>query len=119
MAQKVVNQFNGEIPDNLPDLMSLPGVARKTGNVVMNVWHNEASGIVVDTHVGRISRLLGLASGKSADKIAAKLEAVVPRNHWIRFSMQLIDHGRAVCIARRPQCAECQLRALCPSSSDE
>ncbi len=116
MAQKVVDQFNGEIPDNLPDLMSLPGVARKTANVVMNVWHNEASGIVVDTHVGRISRLLGLASGKSADKIASELEAVVPREHWIRFSMQLIDHGRAVCIARRPQCAECQLRSLCPSA---
>ena len=116
MAQRVEEQFHGEIPGNLKDLMSLPGVARKTANVVMNVWHNEASGIVVDTHVGRISRLLGLASGKSADAVANQLEKIVPRDHWIRFSMQLIDHGRAVCIARRPLCGECGLNPVCPSA---
>ena len=116
MAQMVAEDFDGEIPATLEQLMKLPGVARKTANVVLNVWHRKASGVVVDTHVSRISRLLGLTKQKTADKIADDLEKTLPRETWIRISLQFIQLGREVCVARRPDCPACVLRDVCPSS---
>jgi endonuclease-3 len=116
MARKVVEEFGGEIPATFQELVALPGVARKTANVLLNVWHDRASGVVVDTHVARISRLLGLADAEDPDKIADTLEAKLPRRSWIRFSLQLIEHGRAVCIARRPDCPGCVLNDVCPGA---
>ena len=116
MAQMVVGDFNGTIPETLEELMRLPGVARKTANVVLNVWYGQLSGVVVDTHVGRITRLLGVTSEKNPDKVADDLESKIPRSHWERFSLQLIEHGRHVCIARRPDCGVCMLNDLCPSA---
>jgi len=117
MAQRVVDVYGGEIPDSLEDLLTLPGVARKTAHVLLNVWYKRASGIVVDTHVARISRLLGWTRHTAPDRIAADLEAIIPREHWIRLSIQLIEHGRNICIARRPQCHACFLNDLCPSAN--
>jgi endonuclease-3 len=117
MAQRVLAEFGGDIPEEFDDLVSLAGVARKTANVVLGEWYKQANGVVVDTHVGRISKLLGLTKAKSPDAIGRDLEAALPRDHWIRFSLQLIDHGRAVCVARRPACARCTLADLCPSAS--
>jgi endonuclease-3 len=117
MAQRVVSVYGGEIPDTLDDLLTLPGVARKTAHVLLNVWHQRASGIVVDTHVARITRLLGWTRQSAPERIATDLEAMVPREHWIRVSLQLIEHGRNVCIARRPKCDMCFLNDLCPSAN--
>lgn len=116
MARRVLDAYDGEIPDALEDLLSLPGVARKTANVLLNVWHGRASGIVVDTHVARLSRLLGWTNRSAADAIADDLETLIPRERWIRISLQLIAHGRNVCVARRPKCGECFLNDLCPSA---
>ena len=116
MAQRVVEVYGGDIPEDFDDLVSLPGVARKTANVVIGEWYGRPNGVVVDTHVGRISSLLGLADAKSPDKMAEALEAILPQGHWIRFSLQLIDHGRAVCVARRPDCDACTLSDLCPGA---
>jgi endonuclease III len=118
MAQRVVETYAGDIPEAFDDLVSLPGVARKTANVVIGEWYGRPNGVVVDTHVGRICRLLGLADAKSPDKVAETLEGILPRDHWIRFSLQLIDHGRAVCVARRPECGACALADLCPGAQD-
>ena len=117
MAQRVVETYGGDIPEEFDDLVSLPGVARKTANVVIGEWFGRPNGVVVDTHVGRISRLLGLSDAKGPDKMAQELEAILPRDHWIRFSLQRIDHGRAVCVARRPECDACSLSDLCPSAA--
>jgi endonuclease-3 len=116
MAQRVVDTYGGSIPDDFDALVSLPGVARKTANVVIGEWFGRANGVVVDTHVGRISRLLGLADAKSPDKVAETLEGILPQDRWIRFSLQLIDHGRAVCVARRPKCDACSLSDVCPGA---
>lgn len=116
MAETVVSEFGGEIPATLEELMSLAGVARKTANVLLNVWHKRASGIVVDTHVTRISKLLGLTEQSAPEKIAADLETQIPRDHWIRISLQFIHLGREICVARRPKCGECFLSDLCPSA---
>ena len=116
MARRVRDEFGGEIPDEFDDLVTLPGVARKTANVVLGEWHKRPNGVVVDTHVGRISTLLGLSAAKGPDKIAADLEAALPQDHWIRFSLQLIEHGRQVCVARRPDCAACTLADICPTA---
>ena len=116
MGERVANEFGGEIPDNFDDLMTLPGVARKTANVIMNVWYKKASGVVVDTHVKRISGLLGWSSAKSPDAVSKELEALIPEDHWIPVSLQMIELGRNICIARRPQCSECFLNDLCPSA---
>ncbi len=112
-CKDIVERFNGEIPGTLEELISLSGVGRKTANVVLNhIFHVPA--IVVDTHVGRISRHLGLTREKNPTKVEFALMKILPEETWIPWNHQLIKHGRTVCIARRPHCGQCQLRALCP-----
>jgi endonuclease-3 len=108
----LVEKFNGEIPDNLEDLVSLSGIGRKTANLVLGEVYG-IPGIVVDTHVLRLSRLIGLTKNTDATKVEFDLMEVVPRDEWIRFSNLLILHGRAICIARRPKHGECQIVDLC------
>jgi endonuclease-3 len=110
----LVERHGGEVPTTLAELVTLPGVGRKTANVVLGVGFGRAEGIVVDTHVGRICRRLDLTRRADAVRAERDLVAVVPRAQWIVFSHQLIDHGRAVCLARRPRCAGCGLADLCP-----
>ena len=112
-AQKIVNDFGGQVPKTMDELLSIPGVARKTANVVLGSWYGIADGVVVDTHVLRISRRLELTKNVDPPKIEQDLMKVIPRNKWIDFSHQIIHHGRAICIARKPKCAECPLENLC------
>jgi endonuclease-3 len=111
----LIEEFDGEVPDRLEDLVRLPGVARKTANVVSSEL-GHAQGIVVDTHVRRLSQRLGLTRNEDPVKIERDLQRVVPRPDWARFPHLMIWHGRRVCIARRPLCEECVLEDLCPSS---
>jgi endonuclease-3 len=115
MAQGVVERFDGEIPVALDDLVTLPGVGRKTGNVVRSVWFHEP-GLPVDTHVTRLSARLKLTNETDAVKIEHDLGGIVPPTEWGLFSLRLIEHGRRVCDARRPECSECALAGLCPSA---
>lgn len=112
-AKKVVADFGGEVPHNMADLLTLPGVARKTANVVLGSWFKIAEGVVVDTHVHRISRRLELSKNNDPQKIEQDLMGVIPREKWILFSHQVIWHGRKLCIARKPKCAECALENIC------
>lgn len=112
-ARKVMNDFGGEVPRTMDELLTIPGVARKTANVVLGSWFKIADGVVVDTHVHRISRRLELTKNTEPVKIEQDLMQVIPRSHWILFSHQIIHHGRAICIARRPKCADCSLENLC------
>jgi endonuclease-3 len=114
MAQALVDRFDGELPRDLEDMVSLPGVGRKTANVVLGTVYGIASGVVVDTHVKRISNLLGLTTSQNPDIIERDLMAVLPRKEWVDFSHRLIHHGRRICIARRPKCRVCPLLKLCP-----
>lgn len=116
MANALVEHHGGEVPSTMDELTPLPGVGRKTANVVLGNAFGKNEGVVVDTHVGRISQLLGLTKQTDAVKIENDLIALVPRKEWTLFSHLLIHHGRAVCIARRPRCEECVLSDLCPSS---
>ncbi|HYG99221.1 MAG TPA: endonuclease III [Terriglobales bacterium] len=112
-ARKVVSEFGGNIPNDMDQLLSLPGVARKTANVVLGTWFGKAEGVVVDTHVHRISRRLELTTNDEPQKIEQDLMRVIPREHWISFAHQIILHGRALCIARKPKCADCPLENIC------
>jgi endonuclease-3 len=114
-AKKIVAEFGGKVPETLAELITIPGAARKTANVVLGVSFGKAEGVVVDTHVFRISRRLELAKGDSAEKVEQELMQVLPRDRWISFSHQLIAHGRKVCVARNPKCRECNLEPLCRS----
>lgn len=113
MAQGVVEHHGGEIPHTLEELVQLPGVGRKTANVVMGTAFGIASGLVVDTHVKRIASLLGLTKATQPEKVEADLMPLLPECEWVNFSHRLIHHGRRVCIARRPKCTECPLLDLC------
>lgn len=113
-CQALVERHGGEVPRDLAALVKLPGVGRKTANVVLGSGFGRAEGVVVDTHVGRISRRLGLTKQSDAVRAERDLMAVLPREHWIGFSHRLIEHGRTVCSARRPKCEACPLAALCP-----
>ena len=113
MAISIVNDFQGEVPDNMDDLVKLAGVGRKTANVVLGNWFNNSAGVVVDTHVKRITNLLGLTNHKEPEKIEQDLNLIVPKKHWDQFSLWLIAHGRETCIARRPQCDKCMFAKLC------
>jgi endonuclease-3 len=104
----------GEVPREMDELVKLPGVGRKTANVVLGTAYGIASGVVVDTHVARISRRLGLSEQKDPEKIERDLMALVPKKRWIALSHEMIQHGRRVCAARRPRCDDCPLEALCP-----
>jgi endonuclease III len=116
MAQALVERHGGEVPETMADLVALPGVGRKTANVVLGTWFGKNEGIVVDTHVQRLATLLGLTRETQPEKIERDLMALVPRARWTWFSHTLILHGRRVCIARRPRCEECVVNSLCPSS---
>jgi endonuclease-3 len=113
-CQALVERHGSEVPRTLEELVRLPGVGRKTANVVLGSGFGLPSGVVVDTHVGRISRRLGLTRHADAVKAERDLIAAIPKSHWIVFSHRLIEHGRAVCTARRPRCEECLLAGLCP-----
>jgi len=112
-ARKVVGEFGGEVPRTMDELLQIPGVARKTANVVLGTWYKIADGVVVDTHVHRISRRLELTKNDDPQKIEQDLMRVVPRDKWILFAHQIILHGRALCLARSPKCADCPLENLC------
>lgn len=115
-AKGVVERFAGEVPDNMDDLLTLPGAARKTANVVLGTWFGKATGVVVDTHVQRISRRLDLTKNDDPKKIEQDLIKILPNKRWVLFSHQLIHHGRQVCVARKPRCAECNFSSLCYAS---
>ena len=114
-AAKIVTDFDGKVPQTLAELITIPGAARKTANVVLGVCFGKAEGVVVDTHVFRIARRLGLAKGDTPQKVEQELMRILPQDHWIAFSHQLIHHGRQVCIARKPKCDRCNLEQLCHS----
>ena len=112
-ARAVVNQFGGRVPETMDELLSLPGVARKTANVVLGSWFGKPDGVVVDTHVHRISRRLELTRAEDPKNIEQDLMKVIPQTRWIDFSHEVIHHGRALCFARAPRCMECPLEKLC------
>ena len=112
-AKKITEEFGGKVPQTLAELTTVPGAARKTANVVLGVCFGKAEGVVVDTHVFRIARRLGLAKGDTPQKVEQELMKVLPHEHWIRFAHQLIHHGRQVCDARKPKCDRCNLEPLC------
>lgn len=116
MAQALVERFDGDVPTDLDDLVTLPGVGRKTGNVVRSVAF-DLPGLPVDTHVGRLSRRLGLTRETDPVKVELDLNRYLPGEEWGRFSLRLILHGRRVCDARRPRCEECTLADICPSAT--
>ena len=115
MSARLVEQHRGEVPADMAALVGLAGVARKTANVVMGTAFGRPAGVVVDTHVARLAGRLGLTSHTDPTRIERDLVAQVPRSRWTRFSLQLIDHGRQVCLARRPRCADCMLARRCPA----
>jgi endonuclease-3 len=112
-AQKIVSEFGGKVPDEMEKLLTVPGAARKTSNVVLGSWFGKAEGVVVDTHVYRISRRLELTAHSEAGKIEQDLMRVIPSDQWINFSHRVIWHGRALCVARKPKCVDCKLEAIC------
>ena len=114
-AKKITEEFGGKVPQTLAELITIPGAARKTANVVLGVSFGLAEGVVVDTHVFRIAHRLGLAKGDTAEKVEQELMKVLPRDRWISFSHQVIHHGRQVCMARNPKCDKCNLEQLCHS----
>lgn len=115
-ARMIVDEYGGQVPQKMDDLLRLPGVARKTANVVLGNAFGIASGVVVDTHVMRLSTRLGLTTEKTPEKIEIDLQGLVPKKDWIDFSHLLIYHGRQVCKARNPNCEACVIEKLCPSS---
>jgi endonuclease III len=114
-SKKIVEEFRGEVPRTMEEILTLPGVARKTANVVLGTAFGIASGVVVDTHVMRLTQRLDLTKNTDPKKIEQDLMQVIPRDKWILFAHQLIWHGRRVCHARKPKCIECNLDALCYS----
>ncbi len=114
-ARKIVADFGGQVPQTLAELVTIPGAARKTANVVLGVAYGKAEGVVVDTHVFRIARRLGLAKGETPEKVEQELMRILPQSRWIDFSHELIHHGRQVCEARKPKCDRCNLEQLCTS----
>lgn len=113
MAKGLVENHGGELPQTIEELTALPGVGRKTANVLLGTAFGIASGVVVDTHVKRISNLLGLTTSDNAEQIERDLMALLPSSEWVNFSHRLIHHGRQICIARRPKCPECTLLPYC------
>jgi endonuclease-3 len=112
-AKKVVHDFGGKVPRTMEEMLSIPGAARKTANVVLGTGYGIASGVVVDTHVMRIAQRLDLTKNTEPVKIEQDLMKIIPEDRWIRFSHQIILHGRALCVARKPECPQCQLNSLC------
>ena len=114
-CSRIIDEYNGQVPRTMDELLTLGGVARKTANVVLGNAFGIASGVVVDTHVSRLSQRLGLTENTSPEKIEKDLTTLVPKKNWVMFSHWLIFHGREVCHARKPKCTECVLADLCPS----
>lgn len=114
-CRKIIENFGGEIPRTMEELLTLNGVARKTANVVLGNAYGIAAGVVVDTHVSRLSERLGLTEPKTPEKIELELMELVPKRHWVMFPHWLITHGRRICNARKPKCGECTLADICPS----
>ena len=112
--ERASQQHDGQVPRDLESLVALPGVGRKTANVVLGTAFGIASGVVVDTHVGRLSRRLGLTAYKDPVKAEQELCRLLPRREWVDFSHRLIHHGRKICTARNPRCGDCSLRSFCP-----
>jgi endonuclease-3 len=112
-ARVLVSEMKGQVPNDVEQLLRLPGVARKTANVVLGTGFGIASGVVVDTHVGRITKRLGLTRHDDPKKVEQDLVRLLPKSHWIRFAHQMIDHGRAICLARKPRCEGCFLADIC------
>jgi endonuclease-3 len=115
-AARIVEKHGGEVPSTMEELLELPGVARKTANVVLGTWFGKATGVVVDTHVQRIARRLQLTREDDPKKIEQDLMRLLPIEEWINFSHRLIWHGRRICTARKPKCGECPIAAECPSA---
>ena len=112
-AKKIVADFGGEVPQEMDQLLTLPGVARKTANVVLGSWFKRAIGVVVDTHVHRISRRWEFTKNNDPQKIEQDLMKIIPQDRWILYSHQVIHHGRNLCVARKPKCADCPIEPLC------
>lgn len=112
-AKVVTHEFHGEVPQTMDEMLRIPGAARKTSNVVLGTWYGIATGVVVDTHVLRLSRRLELTANADAVKVERDLMKVIPQDRWISFSHELIHHGRQICDARKPKCADCSLETLC------
>lgn len=117
-AKIISEKYHGKVPDEMEKLIELPGVARKTANVVLSVGFKKNAGIVVDTHVSRLSNRLNLSKETNAVKIEKDLIKLIPQKEWEEFSLRLIQHGRDTCIARKPKCKECELVDICPASSN-
>jgi len=115
-ARMLVEELGGRIPDSMEEIVKLPGVARKTGNIVLGNAYGVVEGIAVDTHVRRVAQRLGFTDQKDPDKVERNLMRLIPRKRWFDFTYVLIDHGRAVCKAPTPRCEECPVSDLCPSS---
>jgi endonuclease-3 len=115
-ATKILEKFQGKVPQKMEDLLTLPGIARKTANVILQEFWDIAEGIVVDTHVTRVSNKLGLVTSQDAKKIEKELMDLIPKEYWRNFSGACVLHGRYVCIARKPKCDECCLKKICPSA---
>ena len=115
-CRKICADHDGNVPNSMESLVQLPGVGRKTANVVLGTWHKNPSGVVVDTHVRRISRRLGLTRNDTPEKIERDLMEALPKKDWIQFSHMVIWHGRKICTARKPGCPECPIVSVCPSA---
>jgi endonuclease-3 len=115
-CRRIVEAYDGKVPDTMEDLLTLRGVARKTANIVLGNAYGKVEGIAVDTHVKRLSNRLGFTTQSDPDKIEQDLMHLIPRERWFNFTYVLIDHGRALCIARRPLCEQCPVNYLCPAS---
>src|SRR5271156_3088348 len=111
----VFEKFGGKVPETMEEILTLPGVARKTGNVVLGSWYGIAVGVVVDTHVIRLSKRLELTKESAPEKVEQDLMKIIPQDRWIAFSHELIHHGRQICVARKPRCVDCSLEKLCNS----
>ncbi len=115
-CKSIIEEHGGRIPDRMEELVQLPGIGRKTANVILGQAFNTASGIVVDTHVQRVSKRLGLTKHSDPEKIEQELLTLVPRKDWIDFGTMMVLHGRYVCVARKPKCPECVVVGICPSA---
>jgi endonuclease III len=115
-CQRIVEAYGGRVPDTMEDLLTLRGVARKTANIVLSNAYDKVEGVAVDTHVKRVANRVGFSKEKDPDKIERDLMRLIPRELWFDFTYVMIDHGRAVCVARRPRCEVCPIADLCPSS---
>lgn len=116
MANAILKEHGGEVPRTMDALVALPGVGRKTANVVLGNAFGIAEGVVVDTHVTRVTKRLGLTAHHDAEKIERDLMEILPRREWVRYPHQIIHHGRALCVARLPRCGDCLLNEVCPSA---